>query len=428
MENGKYVIVRRNGQILSLLFHGSRLHSAHAQNAEEGENLLGSIYVAKVKNVVKNLHAAFVEIEAGRNCFLDLRDVKSPLLLNRKYDGKLAAGDEVVVQVYKEAVKTKPPSVTCALSLDGKYCVVTKGRAGIAYSAKLSAKTEEKIGMGLRESPFPIAEYAGEYGIIIRTNARDLADDVTPLAEEIRDLACRLAEIMQNGIHRTCYSVLMQKPPAYLWKLRDLHTGWCDEIVTDDEGIYREILAFSNENQAYRLPPVRLYQDGRLPLSKLYAVESRLKEALERKVWLKSGGYLLIEPTEALTVIDVNTGKVVSRKEAADNHFLTNMEAAEEIAHQLILRNLSGIVIVDFINMPKEEHRHALMQRLGGLLREDTVKTQLVDITALGLVEITRMKTSRPLGEQLGNREQTCPGQRGTGRQNTGKDGKDAVN
>ena len=91
----------------------------------------------------------------GGVCFLDLRDVKSPLLLNRKYDGKLAAGDEVVVQVYKEAVKTKPPSVTCALSLDGKYCVVTKGRAGIAYSAKLSAKTEEKIGMGLKESPFP---------------------------------------------------------------------------------------------------------------------------------------------------------------------------------------------------------------------------------------------------------------------------------
>ena len=145
-------------------------------------------------------------------------------------------------------------------------------------------------------------------------------------------------------------------------------------------------------------------------------------------MWLKSGGYLLIEPTEALTVIDVNTGKVASKKEAADNHFLTNMEAAEEIAHQLVLRNLSGIVIVDFINMPKEEHRHALMQRLGGLLREDTVKTQLVDITALGLVEITRMKTSRPLKEQLGYREQTYPGQRENCMQDAGKDGRNAVN
>lgn len=120
-------------------------------------------------------------------------------------------------------------------------------------------------------------------------------------------------------------------------------------------------------------------------------------------MWLKSGGYLLIEPTEALTVIDVNTGKAVSQKEAQENHFRTNMEAAEEIVRQLALRNLSGIIIIDFINMKKEEYRNRLMAHLGELVRQDTVKTTLVDITGLGLVELTRMKKNKPLSEQLKN-------------------------
>ena len=141
MNDGKYIVLKRGGQILSLLFCGSRLISAHAEEERREESLLGNIYVARVKNVVKNIHAAFVEIAPGKNCFLDLQEAKAPVLINRCYDGRLMAEDEIIVQVCKEAAKNKPPAVTCALSLDGKYCVVTKGKPGIAYSAKLSAKT-----------------------------------------------------------------------------------------------------------------------------------------------------------------------------------------------------------------------------------------------------------------------------------------------
>ena len=142
-------------------------------------------------------------------------------------------------------------------------------------------------------------------------------------------------------------------------------------------------------------------QDERLPLHKLYSVETRLQEALGKKVWLKSGGYLVIEPTEALTVIDVNTGKLASGKDMEQTWLRINMEAAEEIALQLALRNISGIIIVDFINMKPEEHNKKLMSHFGNLLKQDAVRTELMDITALGLVEITRMKTSKPLREQL---------------------------
>ncbi len=401
MNDRKYIVLRRNRQIVSLLFHGSRLMAAHAEEEQCTDSLLGNIYVARVKNIVKNIHAAFVEIEPGKNCFLDLREAKEPILLNRRYDGRLLAEDEIIVQVYKEAARNKPPAVTCALSLDGKYCVVTKGKPGIAYSSKLSAKTKEQLSRELEKVDFPLDEYGKEYGIIIRTNAGGLETDLMPLMQEIAILAKQLQNILQNGIHRTCYSVLLQKPSGYLQKLRDLQDGWCDEILTDGEDIYRNVCDYVREHPDFQLPAVRFYQDERLPLAKLYAVETRLKEALDKKVWLKSGGYLLIEPTEALTVIDVNTGKVTSGKEAQDNHFQTNMEAAEEIARQLSLRNLSGIIIVDFINMPKEQYRQMLMEHLRELLKKDAVKTALIDITALGLVEITRMKTSKPLSEQL---------------------------
>ncbi len=401
MNDRKYIVLRRGGQIVSLLFDGSRLLSAHAEEERTEDSLLGNIYVARVKNVVKNIHAAFVEIAPGRNCFLDLQEARKPVLLNRSYDGRLLAEDEIIVQVYKEASKNKPPAVTCALSLDGKYCVVTKGKPGIAYSAKLSAKTKARLAGELEKPEGPLEKYRKDYGMIIRTNAKELETELMPLIQEIAELSGRLEQIFQNGVHRTCYSVLLQKPSRYLQKLRDFQNGWCDEIITDEEDLYRNILHFAEEHPDFHLPGIRLYQDSQLSLAKLYAVETRLKEALEKKVWLRSGGYLLIEPTEALTVIDVNTGKVTSKKDVQENHFQTNMEAAEEIARQLSLRNLSGIIIIDFINMPKEEYRKMLMEHLGELLRKDTVKTTLIDITALGLVEITRMKTDKPLSEQF---------------------------
>lgn len=398
MKDNKCVILKYEGQILSLLYHEHRLVQIKAQEAEQ-ESILGNIYVAKVKNVVKGIHAAFVEITPGNNCFLELNDAKAPLMLNRTYDGRLIAGDEIIVQVHKEAAGTKPPAVTCVLSLDGRYSAVSKGRPGLAFSAKLSGKVKQRLKKQL--GAYNMEEYCHGFGVVIRTNAKEL-EDVAVLAEEIRTLSGRLKELIDNGMHRTCYSKLLQKPAGYLAALRDMGRNSCDEAVTDDEEIFKQMVDFSNEHPDFCLPPVRLYQDGQLPLYKLYSVENALKNATGRRVWLKSGGYLVIEPTEALTVIDVNTGKVTSSQNAEETHFKMNIEAADEIALQLTLRNLSGIILVDFINMEDEKHQKELMAYFGSRLKEDPIRTALIDITSLGLVEITRMKISKPLNEQLG--------------------------
>lgn len=398
MMGNKYLIIKYQGKILSLLFHENRLVRARAE--KEGENILGNIYVAKVKSILKNIHAAFVEIQPGYPCFLNLDRIRKPLLVNRAYDGRILAEDEIVVQIYKEAAKTKSPAATCSLSLNGKYCAVSFDRPGAVYSSKLSEKVRARIGAAL-EKEGVLKEYARKNGVIIRTNAKSLGDDISPLAEEIRQLSGKLQEIADAAHYRTCYSILYEAAPSYLTGMRDEYEGQYEEVVTDDPGIYETIMVYREANPSFHIPAARLYRDERLPLYKLYSVETRLQEALGKKVWLKSGGYLVIEPTEALTVIDVNTGKLVTGKDMEQTWLRINMEAAEEIALQLALRNISGIIIVDFINMKPEEHNKKLMSHFGNLLKQDSVRTELMDITALGLVEITRMKTSKPLREQL---------------------------
>lgn len=392
----KCIILKREGKILSLVFHGNRLVRAGAE--DEGGGILGRIHIARVKDVVNSIHAAFVEIQPGVRCFLSLREVRKPLLLNREYDGRLLAEDELLVQVNKEAIGNKPPSVTCNVSLDGKYCVLSLGKPGISYSAKLSAKARVRIAKGLEDGERGM----DKFGIIIRTNARDLQEELAPLREEICRLSGTMEELLRIAPFRTCFSLLYEKPPAYLTGLRDMYAGQYEEILTDDREIFEKINAFSGMHPEFALPPARLYQDVRLPLGRLYGVEKHLQQALGRKVWMRSGGYLIIEPTEALTVIDVNSGKAETGKRGEETYFRINMEAAEEIAVQLALRNISGIIVVDFISMAGEEERRRLMAHFGDLLKRDAVRSRLVDITALGLVEVTRMKISRPLKEQLG--------------------------
>lgn len=398
-----YVILKWNNKILSLLFQGNRLIRARAE--EEEESILGNIYTGKVQNVTKNMDAVFVEIQKGVPCFLSLKDARNPVLLNRNYDGRLLMGDELLVQVDREAVKTKPPGLTTALALSGKYCVVSMGRPGIAWSSKLSKKVRVRMEEDLREA-YDMA--ASGFGVVVRTNAKELTE-ITPLKEEMEELAGKLKSLIDTAPHRTCFSLLYRREPAYLTGIRDMYEGAYDEIVTDNHEIYEILRAYCEEHRNYAGVSPRLYLDELLPLHRLYGVEKKLMEALGRKVWLKSGGYLIIEHTEALTVIDVNSGKAVGKKEKEEAFFLINKEAAKEIAAQLMLRNISGMIVVDFINMEQEDKQKELMALFGDLLKQDSIRTTLVDITALGLVEITRMKTNKPLWEQLSSgRRERC--------------------
>lgn len=390
------LLLRKEDKILSLLYHENRLIQANAYGINSSD--LESIYMGKVKNVVPSLEAVFVEYRPGTIGFLPMKQVKSPVLSNRKYDGRLIAGDELLVQVEKEGVKTKSPGLTCNLSFTGKYCVLTTGRKHIGFSNKLTSIQKERIHKVLSEASIIQKLEQDFMGMVIRTNAGQL-EDPSPLMEEIDSLHGEAMNLLQTARHRTCFSLLKKPLPSYLCGIRDLYEYAYDRVVTDDPLLYEEIQKNFSAGET-----LLLYQDERISLSRLYNVETRLREALEEKVWLKSGGYLVIQPTEALTVIDVNSGKQAKRK-GQDLFCQINREAAKEIALQLRLRNISGIVIIDFINQENEQQDRELLQYLTELVRGDSVPTTIVGMTALGLVEVTRKKISKPLWEQLGSKK-----------------------
>ena len=214
---------------------------------------------------------------------------------------------------------------------------------------------------------------------------------------------------MHYARYRSCFTCLKEAETEVASAIKQF-TGSAEaksfEVITDQKALYEQL---KNDGQEKGIPwNLRFYADDMLPLSALYSLESKMKTALSSKVWLKSGGYLVIEPTEALTVIDVNSGKYESGKEAQDTYRKINLEAAEEVAFQLRLRNLSGIIIIDFINMRSRDDNNMLLQTLRKFVKQDRVNTTIVDMTPLGLVEITRKRTSRPLREQFAAYKYNC--------------------
>lgn len=395
-ENGKLLLTYYKNKILLLHIQDNRLIFAQAFSAKN-ENILGNIYVGKVTNVVKNIDAAFVEIYPGQICFLPLKECRHAILTNRVFDKRILAGDEIIVQVVKEAAKTKQPSVTANISFTGTYCVVTTGKKKIGYSNKLKVYEKEKLEKFSSEFFSKSENLNHALGYVFRTNCRELHGNFEPLSEELSALTKKAEDFLNTAVHRTCYSLLAESPAPFLSALKSMYQNEYEEIITDDKELYEKL------NGCDGLPneKIRFYEDERLSLQKLYSVETKLSEALSKQVWLKSGGYLVIEPTEALTVIDVNTGKSIGKCTPEEHYFRTNKEAALEIARQLKLRNLSGIIIVDFINMESKELEEELMGVLKSSLKGDSVKTSVVDITPLGLVEITRQKINKPLAEQM---------------------------
>ncbi len=239
-----------------------------------------------------------------------------------------------------------------------------------------------------------------KWDIIVRTNSRSLTD-FSPIQKEWLLLYEEMQQLLADSLHRTCFSCLQKTQQPYLTDLKNYYEEDIDEIVTDCEDVYLSIKQYREEQSQLSgtiLPPVRLYEDT-YPLQKLYRTEKLLSDALDSRVWLKSGAYLIIEPTEAMTVIDVNTGKFFKKGQSEDTFFSINMEAAQEIALQLKLRNLSGIIIVDFINIDSAEKQEELLAKLRALTALDSVKTEVVDITPLGLVEITRQRINKPIRE-----------------------------
>jgi ribonuclease G len=338
----------------------------------------GEIYKARVESVLPGISAAFVSIGDGRNAFLYLNDAR---------DMEIVPNQELVVQVTKTARKNKGARVTPRLSLPGRYLVLIPHGEEAGVSRRIADDEERR-----RLRHFAKKLRGDDYGIIIRTAAEGMDEEA--LAQDVQSLLALWREIEHNAS--------LQNAPCLLYKdmgllgrvLRDEVHGDIDEILVNGEEEFENVRSFAARLYGEDCPGVTLYR-GVVPLFEYYGIERELEQALERKVWLRSGAYLVIEHTEALTVIDVNTGKYVGDVDMRHTVLATNLEAAEEIARQLRLRAIGGIVVVDFIDMEFEEDRQSLLARLEEVFQPDRARARVFSLTQLGLVELTR-KRGRP--------------------------------
>lgn len=384
----QFVFTEWNKKKLGILFEDGK---AMEIRCYEADSILRNVYRARVSNLSPNINAAFVDIKKGESCYLSMDD----------YHGeKLKVGDLVTVQVVRDKIKTKRYAVTTDISLQGDYAVTTLF-APVGVSSKITDSARKKELKTLMQNLL-IAEQDAQFylaegnvaeierikkltlGGIIRTQAEHAED--AAITREIEGQARLLYSIMKKSEYATQYTCLYHTEVEYIKDIRRMHALQDVEIVTDIPEVTEAI------------SEIPLYTDE-YTLTLRYSLASLLEKTLSKRAYLKSGAYLVIEPTEAMTVIDVNSGKSIKGKNAEEQFLKINIEAAKEIARQLRLRNISGIVMIDFINMKEESHNHELMKNLAEYVRTDPVRTTVVDMTKLGLVELTRQKGKRALHE-----------------------------
>ncbi len=357
--------------------------------SEEKPSGIGKICVGHVRDVVKNIEAAFVEIGPDEIGFLSLRNC-SPVFLNRKNTDKVCEGDSIIVEIEKDPIKTKDAVLTAQFSIKGRLVILTHGKSGISISSKIKDGEFRKNISASMEECLKTSEISESYGIIVRTDA--YRESPEAVIEEWKQLEQQYKGIIELAKTRQKYYVLREPESQVMRFLQNnLDVQEESEIVTDCQDIYNDIE--KSDLIKRRNSQLRMYADKLLPLYKLYSLETLFEEIVSKKVWLKSGGYLVVEHTEAMTVIDVNTGKCEKGKNKEKTFHKINVEAAWEIARQLRIRNISGIIIVDFIDNT-EEYTRELLEYTRQITSYDSVKVNVVDVTKLHLMEITRKKTT----------------------------------
>ena len=348
----------------------------------------GDIFKARVETLVPAISAAFVKLSrkthstvtGANNAFMYVNEYENPEALK--------PGHELIVQVVRNARKNKAPRVTPRISIPGRWLVLVPNSDEAGVSRRISDANERKRLKSIAET---LKSELGNNGLIIRTAAEGITEEY--LRADLQSLVTLWAEISRKASESQAPCMLYRDIGTLGRVLRDEISGSVDEIIINDADEFANAQSFI-ETFSTSKPDMKLY-DGITPIFELYGIEDEIRKAVDRKVWLKSGAYLIIDQTEALTVIDVNTGKFTSEPDMRHTVLATNIEASEEIARQLRLRSIGGIVIVDFVDMDNEHDKHELLSHFQKYLSHDRMKPKVFSITRLGLVELTR-KRQRP--------------------------------
>ena len=381
-------------------------------------SIVGNVYKGKVDNVLPGLEAAFVDIGLDKNGFLHADDLVFPgvEVARRGRSGKagkgkritelLRPGQEVLVQAIKDPLKTKGPRLSMELSIAGRYLVYVPQGDGVGVSRRLEDKERDRLRRAAGKTDL------GEGGAIVRTAAQGATRE--DFEREIKYLH-KLHDVLQKrGKETTAPEMVFQEADLSVRVARDIFSGEFEKAIVDDKKQHHRLESFFNRTAPELLERLEFYDDPSEPLFERYGVEDAIQSVLKRRVDLPSGGYLMIDYAEAMTVIDVNSGSFTGRGKGAkleDTITRTNLEAADEVVRQLRLRDIGGIIVIDFIDMARARNRDAVLKTLRKALDEDRTKTYVVEISPLGLVEMTRQNVTDGVREILTKTCPTCEGE-----------------
>ena len=369
--------------------------------------LVGNIYVGRVVRILPGMQSAFINIGLERTAFLHVADIWEPRNAGaavRPIERVLFEGQNILVQVIKDPIGTKGARLSTQISIAGRMLVYLPQEKHIGISQRIESEAEREA---LREKISQLIPQDEQGGFIVRTMAEGATEE--SLASDICYLRKLWGDIQVLSKTQAPPSMLYQELSLGLRVLRDFVNPETQSIVIDSRENFQKLSTFADEYTPVVVPLLNHYQ-GERPLFDLHGVEDEIQKALARRVELKSGGYLIIDQTEAMTTVDVNTGGFVGVRSFDDTIFKTNLEAAQTIARQLRLRNLGGIIITDFIDMESEEHRQAVLAEFNKALARDHTRLTVNGFTALGLVEMTRKRTRESLAHILCEECPICGG------------------
>jgi ribonuclease G len=379
-----------------------------------GRSIVGNIYKGKVDNVLPGLEAAFVDIGLEKNGFLHVDEIVLPGVeaakrgrggTGRKIADLLKPGQEIVVQVVKDPLKTKGARLSMELTIAGRYMVYAPTGEGVGVSRRLEDRERER----LRRQTANLQTDGG--GVIVRTAAHGAKRE--DFERELKYLH-KLHEVLVKRVEETVApDLVFQEADLSVRVVRDIFSAHFERAIVDDEQQYHRLVSFFTRTAPELVERVELWQEQE-PLFEAYRVDKAIEGVLSRRVDLPSGGYLIIDYAEALTVIDVNSGSFIGRGKGAgleDTITKTNLEAAEEVVNQLRLRDIGGIIVIDFIDMARARNRDAVMKTLRKTLDEDRTKTFTAEISKLGLVEMTRQNVTEGVREIMSRPCPTCEGE-----------------
>jgi len=398
VEKKQMLISSSNGVSKVAILEGPTLVQYYSSE-NSGKSKVGNIYLGKVKNVLPGMEAAFVSFGEEKNGVLYVADIEGSNR-NSKIENLLKTDQEILVQVVKDAMGEKGARLTGQISLPGRYLVLIPNSKTKGISRRLADDERERLDRIIRKIK------PNNFGVIVRTAAERVSEeslkfDIEKLVEEWKTVSNYQSGDAPKLIHK--------EPDVSIKVIREHLNSTFKKVLIDKKSQHDQVKEYVKLTSPEILDIVDHYDDE-LGLFERYHIEDQIKKALDRKVWLPSGGHLIIDRTEALTVIDVNTGKFVGKNSLEETVYENNLEAAEEIARQLRLRDIGGIIVIDFIDMESQKKQQNLLNKFKQELAKDKTRTQVFEISRLGLVEMTRKNVAAGLIESFSDECEKCNG------------------